>query len=243
MEQYTTWRWSSHASALIGGKDSTFYYYCKRGMDLVLTVIALGFLMPLMGLIALMIKLDSPGSIFFIQERVGSRRQSRNGQAVWEVRKFNVYKFRSMVRDADDSIHRAYIKAFVEGSVEASDIPRAKFKLTNDSRVTQVGQILRRTSLDELPQLFNVLKGEMSLVGPRPVPQYEVDEYRESWHHERLATLPGITGLWQVKGRCQVSFEEMIQFDLEYINRQSLWLDLKIMFLTLPAVFSGKGAE
>jgi lipopolysaccharide/colanic/teichoic acid biosynthesis glycosyltransferase len=102
---------------------------------------------------------------------------------------------------------------------------------------------LRKTSLDELPQLFNILQGEMSLVGPRPVPVYEVAEYREAWHHERLATLPGLTGLWQVKGRCQVSFEDMVRLDLEYVRNQSLWLDIQILFLTIPAAISGQGAD
>ena len=147
-----------------------------------------------------------------------------------------------MVRDADPSPHHAYIKAFIEGRIEASDEAGAKFKLTGDPRVTQVGRLLRRTSLDELPQLLNVLKGEMSLVGPRPVPIYEAADY-QAWHYERLMALPGITGLWQVQGRCQVSFEEMIRMDIEYARHQSLWLDLKILFLTLPAVISGRGAE
>lgn len=243
MAKYTTWQWSNQEAALVGGRDRTFYYQCKRCMDLALSIIALIICAPLLLAIAILIVLDTPGSIFFVQERVGSRRRSVNGHTVWKVRNFPVYKFRSMVQDADESMHQAFIKAFVAGTVEESDLPRAKFKLTNDPRVTRVGRILRRTSLDELPQLFNVLRGEMSLVGPRPVPEYEVAEYREAWHLGRLATLPGITGLWQVKGRCQVSFEDMIHLDLEYVRHQSLWLDLKILFLTIPAVLSGKGAE
>jgi lipopolysaccharide/colanic/teichoic acid biosynthesis glycosyltransferase len=108
--------------------------------------------------------------------------------------------------------------------------------------VTRVGHILRKTSLDELPQLVNVLKGEMSLVGPRPLPTYEVAEY-QAWHRERLAALPGITGLWQVQGRCEVTFEEQVQMDIEYVRKQSLWQDIKILFSTIPAVVSGRGAE
>jgi lipopolysaccharide/colanic/teichoic acid biosynthesis glycosyltransferase len=132
---------------------------------------------------------------------------------------------------------------FVRGTLEGREATTAAYKLGADPRITRVGKFLRKSSLDELPQLINVLRGEMSLVGPRPVPEYEVLEYREAWHHERLATLPGITGLWQVKGRGQVPFEDMVRLDLEYIQRQSLWLDLAILLFTVPAVLSGRGAE
>jgi lipopolysaccharide/colanic/teichoic acid biosynthesis glycosyltransferase len=148
-----------------------------------------------------------------------------------------------MYKDVDDSLHREYIRAFVKGTLEVSADADTKFKLANDPRITRAGQLLRRTSIDELPQLFNVLRGEMSLVGPRPVPEYEVAEYREAWQHERLSALPGITGLWQVMGRGEVPFEEMIRLDLDYIRRQSLWLDIKILILTVPAILSGRGAE
>src|SRR5262249_20706088 len=158
---------------------------------------------------AILIKLDTPGQIFFVQERVGSRRRSRDGQTIWEIQNFPFYKFRSMVQNADQSLHQAYIAAWIEGRVSESTTTGTKFKLTDDPRVTRIGRILRKTSLDELPQLMNVLKGEMSLVGPRPVPTYEVAEY-QAQHYQRLGALPGITGLWQVKARCQVSFEEMI---------------------------------
>jgi lipopolysaccharide/colanic/teichoic acid biosynthesis glycosyltransferase len=190
-----------------------------------------------------MIKLDSPGPVFFVQERIGSKRRKKDGRTSWEVQKFRLYKFRSMVKDADDALHRAHIKAFVEGTIEGHAGSHAPVKLGADPRITRIGHILRKTSLDELPQILNVLRGDMSLVGPRPVPEYEVAEYREAWHHGRLATIPGLTGLWQVKGRGQVSFEEMIQLDLEYIRDQSLWLDLKILWLTIPTVLSGRGAE
>ncbi len=222
--------------------DRWLYFACKRCMDIILATALLILLSPLLLLIAILIKLDTPGPVIFVQERVGARRRSRGGQAVWEIRNFTLYKFRSMVQDADQSIHQAYIKAFVEGLVAVSDADGAKFKLTNDPRVTRVGWILRKTSLDELPQLVNVLKGEMSLVGPRPVPTYEVAEYR-SRHYSRLATLPGLTGLWQVKGRCQVAFEDMIDMDIDYVSHQSLGLDLKILLLTIPAVLSGRGAD
>jgi lipopolysaccharide/colanic/teichoic acid biosynthesis glycosyltransferase len=193
-------------------------------------------------LIAVLIKLDSPGPVIFTQERVGAKRQWLGRQAIWIIRNFTMYKFRSMVQNADSSVHEAYIRDFVEGRAQASPENGGKFKLTNDSRVTRIGHLLRKFSLDELPQLFNVLRGDMSLVGPRPVPPYEVACYG-SGHHKRLAALPGITGFWQVKGRCRVSFEEMIRMDIDYIRNASLSLDLKILFLTIPAVLSRRGAE
>lgn len=243
MEQYGTWQWSYQTIEILsGGRDKSLYFYSKRCIDLVLTLLLFILLLPLMLLIAILITLDSPGPIFYIQERVGARRRPMGRKTIWEVQNFQVYKFRSMVHNADTSLHQAYIKAFVEGQVEASAENGGKFKLTDDPRVTRVGRILRKTSLDELPQLINVLKGEMSLVGPRPVPTYEVAQY-QAWHHERLAALPGITGLWQVKGRCQVTFEEMIRMDIDYVRQQSPWLDFKILALTIPAVLSGRGAE
>jgi lipopolysaccharide/colanic/teichoic acid biosynthesis glycosyltransferase len=194
-----------------------------------------------MVLIAALIRLDSPGPIIFVQERVGARRRYTGGRTIWEIQNFHFYKFRSMVHNADQSLHQAYINAWIEGSVRVADATRATFKLTNDPRITRVGSILRKTSLDELPQLVNVLKGEMSLVGPRPVPTYEVAKY-EVLHYERFTARPGITGLWQVKGRGHVSFDEMIHMDIEYAQSQSLWLDIKILVLTIPAVLSGRGA-
>lgn len=228
-------------SAAVAG-ERRFELVCKRCLDVTLAAVMLVVLMPLLLLIALLIKLDSPGPVIFVQDRVGARRRTSAGRTTWEIRTFRLYKFRSMVDKADDSIHRAYIKAFVDGQVEASDANGTKFKLTNDRRVTRVGRVLRKSSLDELPQLVNVLKGEMSLVGPRPVPAYEVAEYKP-WHRERLAALPGITGAWQVSGRCQVSFEDMIRMDIDYVRNRSLWLDVQILLLTVPAVLSGRGAE
>ena len=225
-----------------GSRGESLSFACKRCMDVILATCLLVLLSPLMLLIAVLIKLDTRGPIIFAQERVGARRRSKAGRTIWEVQNFVVYKFRTMVRDADQSAHQAYIRAFVEGRIETSDVAGAKFKMTHDPRVTRVGRMLRKTSLDELPQLVNVLKGEMSLVGPRPVPTYEVAGYQPR-HHERLAALPGITGLWQVQGRGQVSFEEMVSMDIEYVRNQSLWLDIKILLLTIPAVMAGRGAE
>jgi lipopolysaccharide/colanic/teichoic acid biosynthesis glycosyltransferase len=242
MAQTQTWQWPSQIAELAGHSENDFYFVCKRCLDLVLAGGLLILLLPMLLVIAVLIKLDSPGSVIFTHERVGARRQRSGGRAIWAIRNFPMYKFRSMVQDADSSAHEAYIRDFVEGRAQASEENGGKFKLTNDPRVTRVGRFLRRTSLDELPQLVNVLKGEMSLVGPRPVPPYEVACYRNG-HHQRLAALPGITGFWQVNGRCKVTFEEMIDMDIEYIRNASLGLDLKILVLTVPAVLSGRGAE
>jgi lipopolysaccharide/colanic/teichoic acid biosynthesis glycosyltransferase len=220
----------------------TFYFACKRALDLVLAAALLLLLSPLLLLIAVLVKLDSSGPALFVQQRVGARRRVSEGRTIWEIQSFPCYKFRSMVRDADQSLHQDFIKAFAAGRIETSPEVGSKFKLTDDPRVTRVGRILRKTSLDELPQLVNVLRGEMSLVGPRPVPTYEVTEY-QGHHYERLAALPGITGLWQVKGRSQVSFDNMIDLDIEYVRNKSLWLDMKILVSTIPAVLSARGAE
>lgn len=234
----TDWRWHPQEGVLAGGEDRALHFCCKRTLDVALAAVLLVLFAPLMAFIALLIRLDSPGPALFVQRRVGARRRSRNGRIVWEVRTFPFCKFRSMAHNADPSLHREYIRAFVRGGVDGSET----FKLAHDPRITRVGCLLRRTSLDELPQLINVLNGDMSLVGPRPVPTYEVAEYQK-WHHERLAALPGITGIWQTRGRCQVPFEEMIRMDIDYVRRQSLWLDVKLLLLTIPAVFSGRGAR
>lgn len=242
MAEQQTWQWSSRTAVLAHESESILYGVSKRCVDIFLATALIILFSPLLLLIALLIKLDSPGPVIFTQQRVGARRQRFGRLRLWVVQNFTFFKFRSMARDADSSLHEAYIKDFVEGRAQPSPESGGKFKLTNDPRVTRVGRILRKFSLDELPQLFNVLKGDMSLVGPRPVPTYEVAGYSPR-HHNRFAALPGITGWWQVKGRCQVSFEEMIRMDLDYIHNASLWLDLKILFLTLPAVLSRRGAE
>lgn len=231
---------AGYSSASASGRTSVLYVWAKRTLDVVGSSLLLVVLSPLLLLVSLAIKLDSTGPVLFIQQRVGSKR-SRKDPASWDRRPFRIYKFRSMFHEADESPHEKYIKEFVNGSVEASD-DRAKFKLNGDKRITRVGRVIRRASIDELPQLLNVLKGEMSLVGPRPVPQYEVDEYLP-WHYERLDALPGMTGFWQVYGRGRVEFDEMMRMDIEYVRAQSIWLDLKLLLLTIPAVLRGSGAE
>jgi lipopolysaccharide/colanic/teichoic acid biosynthesis glycosyltransferase len=211
-------------------------------LDVALASLGLILLAPLFLLVAVLIKLRSSGPVFFTQERVGSRRRNRNGRTVWEVRTFSFYKFRSMRSDADSSIHRHYIRQFCEGRPAHHGSDGAIFKLKDDPRVTRIGRILRKTSIDELPQLVNVLKGDMSLVGPRPLPLYEVAQHKREYFG-RLAGLGGITGVWQVRGRGRVPMEEMMRMDIEYVRRPSLWLDLKLLFLTVPCVLPKRGAE
>jgi lipopolysaccharide/colanic/teichoic acid biosynthesis glycosyltransferase len=152
-----------------------------------------------------------------------------------------------MRTDIDARLHQKYMEAYISGdeakmSELQPDVKSAKsYKLSGDPRITRMGKLLRRLSLDELPQLWNIIKGDMSLVGPRPPIPYEVEKY-ERRHLDRLAALPGLTGLWQVSGRCETTFEEMVQLDLEYIEKQSIWLDLKILLKTVPAVITAKGA-
>ena len=223
--------------AAIAEHDKRVYLRIKRLMDVVLSFILLILLSPIALLMILLIKLDSPGPAIFAQERIGYDWRSR------EQRRFGLYKFRSMWHNCDQSVHQEHVEESIQGwkGAKRSSNDGKLTKLTNDGRVTRVGRILRRTSLDELPQLWNVLKGEMSLVGPRPVPPYEVAAY-ETWHKQRLNATAGITGLWQVKGRGRATLDEMARLDIEYINRQSLLFDLKILLLTIPAVISGRGA-
>ncbi len=207
------------------GLYATMPQFLKRTMDVAISGAALLALSPFMLLIAALIKLDSAGPVFFVQERVGL-----NG------RRFRMFKFRSMKTDADESLHREYLQQLIrDGAAAEAGDGETLYKLTNDPRITRLGHFIRRTSLDELPQLFNVLRGEMSLVGPRPPIQYEVDEYK-SWHQRRLHIRPGITGLWQVSGRNLLTFEEMVRLDIAYIERWSLWLDFKILVKTIPVV-------
>ena len=183
---------------------------------------------PLWLIIALAIKLESKGPVFYRQERVGM-----DGHI------FLLYKFRSMTNDVEiDEAHREYMQRVIkkEGEINLGTAEEPSYKFINGARLTRIGKWLRRTSLDELPQLFNVFKGEMSLVGPRPPIPYEVECY-EAWHRKRLDVKPGMTGLWQVSGRYRLSFDQMVQLDIYYIENWSPWLDLKIILKTIPALF------
>lgn len=233
------------------------YQITKRVTDMALCLLTLPVTLPLTVICALAIRLNSPGPALFVQERIG-----KGGH------RFRMYKFRTMPHNLDDSSHRAFMKAFVNGQIGSDengtggngkdDNPQRAFrkafvstsgnngngkvyKPVQDSQTTRVGRFLRKTSMDELPQIINVLKGEMSWVGPRPNVPWEVEQYR-GWHNERLEVLPGITGLAQVRGRSGVSFDHIVQYDIEYIEKQSLALDLKILWWTLITVLLGTSA-
>ena len=205
----------------IGFATAARVSWLKRATDVVLGSLILLGLTPLLIAIAVAIKLDSPGPVFFRQERVG-----KHGRRFW------IFKFRSMRPDADRLLEALRAQNEATGPL---------FKMRRDPRVTRVGRVLRRLSLDELPQIFNVLKGEMSLVGPRPPVPPEVEQY-EDWQHGRLRAIPGMTGLWQVSGRSEVSFHDMVRLDLHYIRSWSLGMDLEIILRTIPAVLSSRGA-
>jgi len=194
----------------------------KRALDLTVALVLLVLLAPLFAIVALLVKLTSPGPILFVQERVGLSK-----------RPFRFLKFRTMVQDAERQ------QAALEELNEASG---PVFKIRNDPRMTPIGSLLRRTSVDELPQLINVLRGDMSLVGPRPLPVRDYQAFDADWHRRRFSVRPGMTCLWQVEGRTSIPFDRWMELDMHYIDHWSLWLDLKLLVSTLPAVLSGKGA-
>ena len=191
----------------------------KRLIDMVIVTLSLPLVLPLMGCIALAIRLDSPGPAFFVQERVGLKK-----------RRFRMFKFRSMYLGSDEKLKELEHLNEAEGPI---------FKMANDPRVTRVGKILRRTSLDELPQLFNVLGGSMSLVGPRPMSVRDVNLFDRGIQRKRFSVKPGVTCLWQISGRSHLPFSKWLEFDLEYIEKWSLMLDFKILIKTIPVVLRG----
>ncbi len=208
--------------------------FIKRLSDIVISAAAIILLSPFWLAVSLIIKFDSAGSVLFRQERVGM-----------DGRIFLCYKFRTMAANSGDELHRKAYRQNIEGVIDANAGEEAEpifGKVKDDPRITKAGKWLRRSSFDELPQILNVLKGDMSIVGPRPPISYEVEDY-DIWHRKRLDMKPGITGLWQVSGRSRLTFEEMVRIDLFYIENWSLWLDLKIILLTIPAIFRGDGAR
>lgn len=227
------------------------YFAVKRSFDVLVSAITLLALSPLMLVIAVLIKLDSPGPAIFTQKRMGLRRKYEAGDRAlgngvrWEVSTFDFYKFRTMRQDASADLHRAYVEAFIRNDRQAMAAVQGADtevrKIVNDPRVTRLGAFLRKSSLDELPQFWSVLKGDMSLVGPRPALPYEVEVY-QPWHRKRLEAVPGITGPWQVSARSSVDFDEMVKMDIDYIEHQSFWLDLKILVQTPFAVLRSRGA-
>jgi exopolysaccharide biosynthesis polyprenyl glycosylphosphotransferase len=213
-------------------RSSAAYRITKRLLDVLVAGVLLILLAPVLAVCALLVRLSSRGPILFRQQRVG-----RGGEV------FTFLKFRSMYIDADPALHREYVTAFIKGQAERHEHHDGPmYKLVRDPRITPIGHILRRTSLDELPQLWNVLRGEMSLVGPRPPIPYEVEEYGPV-ELRRLAVKPGITGLWQVSGRSRTTFDQMVALDLAYIRQQSLLMDARILLRTLPTILSRSGAQ
>lgn len=206
----------------------------KKGMDLIGSGLGIILFSPLFLILAILIRVSSPGPVFFRQERIG-----RQGKP------FTLLKFRSMYVTEDSALHKEYVKQFItKKDVQETngDGGEAIYKITDDPRITPVGKFLRKSSLDELPQLCNVLKGHMSLVGPRPPIRYEYEMY-DTWHRRRLLEVkPGITGLWQVCARSSTTFDDMVRLDLQYVRDHSLWLDIKILLLTPWVVLRGKGA-
>jgi lipopolysaccharide/colanic/teichoic acid biosynthesis glycosyltransferase len=202
-----------------------------RALDVVVAGTMLSFLLPLFAVIAVAIRLDTRGKVIYRQLRVGR-----------DLKPFTVNKFRSMHEGVGHERHMAYVKALIAGAApEQGTEQQPFFKLSEDERVTRAGRILRKTSLDELPQLWNVLQGNMSLVGPRPCLHYELESYPAHWFG-RFAVKPGITGPWQVGGRSQIGLEEMIALDLQYVRERSFWLNLKILLKTVPVVLDRSGA-
>lgn len=196
------------------------YQLMKRIMDIALCLLVVPIILPVIALCGLLIWIDNPGPIFFKQLRTG-----KGG------RRFRMYKLRTMATNAEElKLKYAHL----------NELTWPDFKITNDPRVTRVGRILRKTSLDELPQIFNIIKGDMSWVGPRPT-SFDVSTY-SLWHTERLEVLPGLTGLWQVSGRSNLDFDDRLRLDIEYIERQSLLLDLQIMIQTVTVIFTQRGA-
>lgn len=230
----------------IGGTDR--YFVMKRIMDISFSLAVLFLTLPMLILIALWIKYDSSGPVIYKQERITSRRVFKDGKYVWSMTPFTIYKFRTMSQDSSADVHKKFVKAFIKNDMQKmNDLQNTdkrdsgEFKLCNDSRITKTGAFLRRTSLDELPQFLNVLLGDMSVVGPRPALDYEVEDYQD-WQLLRLACKQGITGYWQVTGRSESVFDNMVKQDIWYSCHQSIWLDIKIIIKTPIAILTGKGA-
>ena len=203
-------------------RKSDFYKFCKRGIDVIVAGVGLILLSPIITIVACAIKLTSKGPIFFLQKRVG-----KNGEL------FNMYKFRSMVVNAEELKEKLKHKNEMSGPM---------FKMKDDPRVTKVGKFIRKTSLDELPQLWNVLKGDMSLVGPRPSLPKEVEQF-DSWMFKRLTVRPGLTCYWQVSGRNNIDFEDWMKLDIRYVKERNLWIDIKLICKTVFVLFGDKNAH
>jgi lipopolysaccharide/colanic/teichoic acid biosynthesis glycosyltransferase len=237
---------ASHTAKVLGdlpiAGGSRWTDVACRALDIVLSLLLLVLLLPVFAAIAVAIRLDSPGRAIFRQRRVGRG-----------LEPFHINKFRTMYDGAGHEVHRSFVVALIAGRAQPEqpqpeqpqpEQPQPEqpfYKIAHDHRVTRIGRFLRRSSLDELPQLWNVLRGEMSLVGPRPPIHYEVEAYPPHWF-ERFSVKPGITGLWQVSGRSQLTLDAMIDLDVDYARRRSLWLNVRILLRTVPAVLRGSQA-
>jgi lipopolysaccharide/colanic/teichoic acid biosynthesis glycosyltransferase len=197
-------------------------------LDLIVCILLLPILLVAIPVLSLLIMLESPGPPIFVQERIGLG-----------GKRFRVYKFRTMVCNRSNDEERSYMKKYISGQIENNE--KTLHKPIQKKDITRLGSILRKSSLDELPQILNVLKGEMSLIGPRPNVNWEVEHYK-NWHYERLNTLPGITGLAQVMGRSSISFDQIARYDIQYVRKQNLYLDIQIVWWTFQTVLSGRGA-
>lgn len=217
---------------IFSGYISSIKKMSKRSIDILGSLFGIILLSPILFLISILIKLTSPGPVFYQQQRIG-----------FKGKIFKFWKFRSMRCNCDDKLHQEYVTALIKGETQKlnnGSHQKPLYKIKKDPRVTRLGQFLRDYSLDELPQLWNVLKGEMSLVGPRPPIPYEVNEYK-NWHYRRLTAIkPGITGLWQVYGRNQTSFDDMVRLDIHYLENWTLWMDISIIFKTFTVLHQGK---
>lgn len=211
-------------------QERILYLGLKRAFDILLASILLVLLAPFILVLAIIIRVDSSGPAFFAQRRVGK-----------DGRVFNFFKLRSMYQDVDCNEHRAFAKHYINGHHDQMDDRSSLFKACQARQITRIGRFLRKSSIDELPQLLNILKGDMSFVGPRPSIEYELDDYK-SWHKKRLAVMPGLTGWAQIHGRSTLLFDEIVSLDLEYIQKRSLLMDLQILIRTIPMVLTGKGA-
>lgn len=210
-------------------KQAPYFTLLKPALDYFVAAILLLLTSPLFLIFAIGIKMHSAGPVFYYQKRIGK-----------DGKPFRMIKFRSMQVDADTSLHKQYVQSLIKQNTRPRDLGKANLKLETDPRITGLGKVLRSFGLDELPQLINVLRGEMSMVGPRPSLDYELEVYEE-WHKQRLSVLPGITGVWQVTAHNSVPFNEMVQIDLDYIQKANLWLDLKVMLLTPIEMLKKKG--
>lgn len=218
-----------HGSGLEGSEAAKRYVVLKRILDVVISLILIALFAPLLVLIVIAIRISSPGPVVYRQMRIGK-----------DGKPFLMLKFRSMQVVNNPDLHRAYVQTLIKQNTQPREMGKRSLKLLGDERMTGVGKYLRKFGLDELPQLFNVLKGEMSVVGPRPSLPYEYEVYRD-WHRHRLEVLPGITGLWQVNSHNMVAFDDMVRIDLSYIQHMNLWLDIKIMLLTPIEMILGRG--